>query len=156
MTRDKKHNLSRIFADAGKMPASDIASKHGISISYLRHIASKNKVSLAFAIKSQDRRPWKDDETKFLRDHAGLMTSTEIGLRLIRTSNSVKDKADALGISLMKHGERHHLSIHSDHDVELVRLLADEGLPASDIATKMDMSYRYVLSVLNFKTRKQG
>lgn len=51
------------------------------------------------------------------------------------------------------HGERNPNCKHSDHDVELVRQLADEGMPAVTIAAKMEIPYATVLKWTQYRSR---
>lgn len=50
-------------------------------------------------------------------------------------------------------GESHGRAKLTDHEVELVRTLWEEGMPASEIAVKMEISKKYVYELVNFKYR---
>ena len=50
-------------------------------------------------------------------------------------------------------GETHGRAKLSDHEIDLVRQLKEEGMPAAEIASKMEISKRYVYKVVNFERR---
>ncbi len=88
-------------------------------------------------------------------------------LRRISSTHTIKEAAKELGccettiskacrdykISFRKYGDKHHLCVHSDHDVELARSLRDEGLSIKDIAEKMEMAVGYVSRITNYIER---
>ncbi len=50
-------------------------------------------------------------------------------------------------------GETHGRAKLSDHEIDLVRQLKEEGMPAPEIAEKMEISKRYVYKLVNFERR---
>jgi len=50
-------------------------------------------------------------------------------------------------------GESHGRAKLSDHEIELVRQLKEEGMPAKEIAEKFEVSKRYVYKLANFERR---
>ncbi|HBN6266150.1 TPA: hypothetical protein L3N15_004131 [Vibrio parahaemolyticus] len=150
-----KYDLEAAFSEAGTRPAQDIADSYGIPINYLRHIASKRKVSLAFYIQVE-RIEWTKDEEAFLKKYATVLSAAELAKGLKRTENSIKDKARSLGISLRKSGVNHHLSRYSPDIVELCRRLHDDGHTVSAISRTLGMSYSYVSSIVNYWSRLDG
>lgn len=104
----------------------------------------------------QKRKAWREVDEVFLKANAKLMTAKELSKRLKRTILSVKSKAKKLGVSLQKHGEKHHFAKYSDSDVELCRQLEEAGLKPFEIAEKMELSYSYVQCILKYRIRMQG
>ncbi len=50
-------------------------------------------------------------------------------------------------------GETHGRAKLSDHEIDLVRQLKEEGMPAPEIAEKFEVSKRYVYKLVNFERR---
>ena len=50
-------------------------------------------------------------------------------------------------------GESHGRARLSDHEIDLVRQLKEEGMPAGEIAEKMEISRRYVYKLVNYERR---
>ncbi len=50
-------------------------------------------------------------------------------------------------------GETHGRAKLSDHEIDLVRQLKEEGMSASVIAEKMEITKRYVYKLVNFERR---
>lgn len=50
-------------------------------------------------------------------------------------------------------GETHGMAKLSDHEIDLVRQLKEEGMPAPEISEKMEISKRYVYKLVNFERR---
>ncbi len=50
-------------------------------------------------------------------------------------------------------GETHGRAKLSDHEIDLVRQLKEEGMPATEIAEKMEISKRYVYKLANYERR---
>ncbi len=50
-------------------------------------------------------------------------------------------------------GETHGRAKLSDHEIDLVRQLKEEGMPATEIAAKMEISKRYVYKLVNYERR---
>lgn len=53
-------------------------------------------------------------------------------------------------------GERHHKAKVPFSDIELMRQLHDEGVPAKEIAEKFEQKYFTVLQWLSYRTRING
>ncbi|EGQ7810305.1 hypothetical protein I6Y99_004346 [Vibrio parahaemolyticus] len=150
-----KYDLDSALKEAGTKPAQEIADSYNIPIGYLRHIASKRKVSLAFYLQVE-RIEWGKDEEAFLKKYATVLSAAELAKGLKRTENSIKDKARSLGISLRKNGVNHHLSKHSPDIVERCRRLHDDGHTVSAISRTLELPYSYVSSVVNYWSRLDG
>lgn len=50
-------------------------------------------------------------------------------------------------------GESHGRAKLTDHEIDLVRQLKEDGMSANDIAKKMEISKRYVYKLVNFERR---
>lgn len=50
-------------------------------------------------------------------------------------------------------GESHGRAKLTDHEIDLVRQLKEQGMPAAEIADKMEISKRYVYKLANFERR---
>jgi len=50
-------------------------------------------------------------------------------------------------------GETHGRAKLTDHEIDLVRQLKEEGMPATEIAAKMEISKRYVYKLVNYERR---
>lgn len=50
-------------------------------------------------------------------------------------------------------GESHGRAKLTDHEIDLIRKLKEEGMSAAAIAEKMEISKRYVYKVVNFERR---
>jgi DNA invertase Pin-like site-specific DNA recombinase len=50
-------------------------------------------------------------------------------------------------------GESHGRAKLSDHEIDLVRQLREEGMPAAEIAEKFEVSKRYVYKLANYERR---
>ncbi len=49
--------------------------------------------------------------------------------------------------------ESHGMAKLSDHEIDLVRQLKEEGMPAAAIAEKFEVSKRYVYKLVNYERR---
>lgn len=149
-------NIQAALKEAGSRPAKDIAQDYGISSGYLRSAASKRGISLAYNLVNVEKKPWGNEEKKFLKCNAQCMTAKEIGKHLNRTEVAIKSKAKQLGVTFQKYGEQHHLAKHGADDVELCRALEEEGLKPYQIAEKMELDYSYVQCILKYRIRRNG
>ncbi len=50
-------------------------------------------------------------------------------------------------------GETHGMARLSDHEIELIRQLKEQGMPAAEIAGKFEVSKRYVYKLVNYERR---
>jgi len=50
-------------------------------------------------------------------------------------------------------GETHGMAKLSDHEIDLVRQLKEQGMPAGEIAEKFEVSKRYVYKLVNYERR---
>lgn len=89
-----------------------------------------------------------------LRKHAATHTAQQIGKMLGRSRRSVLQKAGALKVSISRSGDRHYNVKHTDHEIELCRVLYDEGLTCRQIAEKMEISHSYVRKIVAHIVRK--
>lgn len=99
-------------------------------------------------------RPFTDDELQILRQHAASHTGQQIADMIGRSRRVVLNKLNAMGISAVKRGDRHYNVKHSDHDIELCRLLHQHGVSPGVIAEKMEMSRNYVYKIVNHIVRR--
>lgn len=83
----------------------------------------------------------------------GVISGVEIAKQLGRKVEHVYRKAYLMGVSLHVLGENSHAAIYPDHEIELCRQLADEGLKAPTIAKKMEMSRSFVHQVIKHERR---
>jgi len=93
-------------------------------------------------------------EVNLIRTLAATHTAQQIADMTGRNRRSIANKAAELRISMKKHGDNHYNMKHTDHDIELCRILYDEGLPIAEIAEKMEISKRYLTNILYFRKRK--
>ena len=99
-------------------------------------------------------RPFTDAELQILRQHAASHTGQQIADMIGRSRKVVLNKLNAMGINAVKRGDQHYNVKHSDHDIELCRLLHQEGVPPGVIAEKMEMSRNYVYKIVNHIVRR--
>lgn len=125
---------------------SDIALLLGRSYgSVISRARTKNLQSrVPFYTKSEDA---------YIRRFYGFKSSLEISNHLKRDPKSVMARAFKLGLKGRYLGGNHWSSVHSDHDIELMRQLHDDGLSMAEISRKMEINYSYLKSVLNYKNR---
>ncbi len=64
-----------------------------------------------------------------------------------------RTKAVQIGEFGKRVGETHGRAKLSDHEVDLVRQLKEEGMSAAVIAEKMEISRRYVYKLANYERR---
>lgn len=93
-------------------------------------------------------------EVRLIRKYATSHTAAQIGEMLGRSRGSVKSKVFRMGLHMMKCGGTHFNVKHTDHDIELCRVLYDEGLTCSQIAEKMETSPSYVRKIVAHIVRK--
>ncbi|MEC5337020.1 hypothetical protein VXE42_25915 [Klebsiella oxytoca] len=98
--------------------------------------------------KRKNYRFWEKNEIDFLKSNAGKMVCRDIAKHLSRSQQSVKGKAEYMGLSLVCIGEHSPTAIHSDEDVLLCRELRTAGMSLKLIAEKMEMSLGSVLSII--------
>lgn len=100
-------------------------------------------------------RLWHRSEDQVIRDYADVKSACELSAMLPgRTPGAVKRRAMLLKVSIRRNGERHHLAKYTDHEIELCRLLYDDGMTAILIAEKMEMPYSYVRKIVSHLVRK--
>lgn len=137
--------------NAGKMSADDIASLVNKTKRQVQAKAQKMGISLAF--KNAKPKPWTLNDERFIKRNAGLISGVEIAKSLGRKVEHVYRKAYLMELSLYVRGENSHAAIYPDHEIELCRQLADEGLKAPTIAKKMEMSRSFVHQVIKHERR---
>lgn len=101
---------------------------------------------------------WSEEETKFLIKNSHRMTAKEIAAAIDRSEVSVWSKARYLkktgrNIQLQKSGTNHHLTTHTNDDVELCRALNDNGLTYRTIAKKMEIPLGTVQEWCSYRSR---
>jgi len=133
---------------AGKYSTEEIAELMGLTKRAVQKLAEVHKISLKYKV-----RYWTDEEKKFIRKNAPLMTITEVAEKLGRTRPSVFNYASQNGIRFIKRGESHWRVTVSDEDVELCRQLHDAGLTIREIAEKMEIPATSVSGYTGYLTR---
>lgn len=84
----------------------------------------------------------------------GLRTATISKIKnRVRTLNARLSDIDK--ISLRRKGENYPHAKMSDHDVELIRQLADEGLSFRVIAEKMEVPLGTISAIVSYRTRRE-
>ncbi|EKO3597256.1 TPA: hypothetical protein ACGVAU_004259 [Vibrio vulnificus] len=147
-TEEEKRTLEK---SAGKMSADDIACLVGKTKKQVQAKAQRMGISLAF--KYAKPKPWTVSDERFIQRNAGVISGVEIAKQLGRKVEHVYRKAYLMGVSLHVLGENSHAAIYPDHEIELCRQLADEGLKAPTIAKKMEMSRSFVHQVIKHERR---
>lgn len=97
--------------------------------------------------------PYKKEEDRILYKYAGVKSAKEIGVLIGRNTQSVRERASRLNISLKRIGDNNPKTKHSDQDVELARCLSDEGLKPKVIAEKMEIKEDYLRKILSYSRR---
>lgn len=92
------------------------------------------------------------DDMRLIRNHK-TMTMQEVADLIGCTKNHVKGRAKKLGISFMKYGENHHSATTSNEDVELARLLREEGLTAKEVSEKLEISEGVIRNLTQYTYR---
>lgn len=64
-----------------------------------------------------------------------------------------KSKLVQIGEYGKRVGETHGRAKFTDHEIELIRQLKENGMSAVDIAAKMECSKRYVYKLANYERR---
>ncbi len=64
-----------------------------------------------------------------------------------------KPKTIQIGEYGKRVGETHGRAKLNDHEIELIRQLKEQGMPATEIAEKMEVSKRYVYKLVNYERR---
>lgn len=102
------------------------------------------------------RRDWTKEETATLREYAQTKTQAEIGVILGRSPQSIANRAVKMKINMMKKGENHYGAKLSNLQVEMIRVLNQEGFNAGEIhrACFSHVSMTAVQRVVFFKTRR--
>lgn len=96
-----------------------------------------------------------DDLDRYIRNHYSDMSTSDIAERLGKSIRTIQRRAKNMGlVNSYIFGENHHCSKLSDHDVELIRILHDEGLTFVELADKFEVSAYHVRDIVNFRYRK--
>lgn len=143
-------DLNFLRDKAGVMTLREIASSLNRTYASVRTMSTRISLQLR-----SNYKPWTTADLRELKDKAGKISANEIASSLGRSLHSVKGKASVLGISLLCIGERHHLSIYSDHDVSLCCALHDEGMAQTTIAEKMEIPVHGVHAFIHGKRLTQ-
>lgn len=147
-SQEEKRTLER---NAGRISAEDIANLVGKTKKQVQSKAQRMGISLAF--KNAKPKPWTLSDERFIQRNAGVISGVEIAKQLDRKVEHVYRKAYLMGVSLCVLGENSHAAIYPDHEIELCRQLAEEGLKAPTIAKKMEMSRSFVHQVIKHERR---
>ena len=147
-TADKVYLLHEL---AGTMAVSELAERIGCSTKQAQNKAQRLGVSLVYS--NRKHKCWTQDEERYLKRNAGVISGVEMAKQLGLHETQVRRKAVMLGISLRVRGDNHHSATFSNHDIELCRMLADEGVKPCVIAEKMEISSGYLSDVLKHKAR---
>lgn len=129
-----------------KMPVVDIATTLGRTPSAIW--SRLNLLGLS------RRQRYTCEDISYLRKFYGLKPLIEIANHLGREIRAVHQKAFKLGLGGRYFGGNHRCAVLSDHEVELVRQLHDEGLSNCVIADKMEVHQATVSHLVNFRCRR--
>jgi predicted DNA-binding protein (UPF0251 family) len=55
-----------------------------------------------------------------------------------------------------RYGQERHGAQLTNHEVELIRQLHEQGMPQKDVAAKFEKSRGYVSKIVNFRKRQRG
>ncbi len=65
----------------------------------------------------------------------------------------MKSKTIQIGEYGKRVGQTHGMAKLTDHEIDLVRQLREQGMPAKEIAEKFEVSKRYVYKLVNYERR---
>lgn len=99
-------------------------------------------------------RPYTEAEDQFIIENRHLLNLHQVGSILGRSAESISYRANQkLGISYVKIGEESPVCKLTNEDIELIRQLADLGLPYPEIAEKFEINRSTVSGICNFYQR---
>jgi len=94
------------------------------------------------------------DEDFYIRRYYGQKSLATMASHLSVSVTSLVDRATKkLNLKHRYSGENSNMAKLSDDDVELVRILFDEGLTCSEIAEKFEVSSSHVSDIVNYRSR---
>ena len=96
---------------------------------------------------------WTDADDRKLRQLAGTTSAAAIGQVLGRGESAIYKRAQRIGVSLLRVGERRAGAKYSDELIERVRDLHDSGVGPTEISRRLGMNFHTVSSVVQFKHR---
>ncbi|MFV8407253.1 helix-turn-helix domain-containing protein [Vibrio harveyi] len=144
-TDERNKQLTQMYLDG--LPISEIARSLGRSYAAVRVQLLKLPVS------PRRRVNFTHPEVSYIRRYYGVKTVESIAIHLGRTPKSIMAKAFSLGLGGRYFGSNHHFSKLSDHDVDLIRELHDEGLSIHSIARKMEVHPRAISNIVKYRCR---
>ena len=96
---------------------------------------------------------WKSSDLTKLRKLSKTHTMQQVADIIGCDKTNVIGKAKREGISFGKYGENHHSATTSNEDVELARLLREEGLSAKEVSDKLEISVGVIRNLTQYTYR---
>ncbi len=96
---------------------------------------------------------WTPSDLTKLRKLSKTHTMQQVADIIGCDKTNVIGKAKREGISFRKYGERHHSATTSNEDVELARLLREEGLSAKEVSEKLGISVGVIRNLTQYTYR---
>ncbi|EOJ4662874.1 TPA: hypothetical protein JWH76_004748 [Escherichia coli] len=93
------------------------------------------------------------EEDRFIRFYAGKKSVGEIASLLGRSYLGIQDYCFRHKILMHRYSDFHYLTKLTEHDVDLIRSLREEGLTLREIALKFDVSLGHVRDICVFNKR---
>lgn len=146
-TDERNEQLTQMYLDG--LPVADIAQSLGRSVGAIR------VQLLKLPVPPRRRIDFTRSEESYIRRYYGIKSVCSIAAYLRRDPSSIMSKASKLGLGRRYFGSNHHCSKLSDHEVELVRQLYDEGLSINAIAHKMEVQWRAIDQIVNYRCRRE-
>ncbi len=110
-----------IIINARRLTSEEI----GVLIGRTKFSVRKRAERLGVSINKNP--PYTLDDDEIIEKYSKTKSSDEIGKILGRTGAAIRKRAFDVGITLIKHGQYHHRAVHSNEDMDLVRLLIVDG-----------------------------
>ena len=145
-TNECNQELIKMYLDG--LPIAEIARSLGRSYGAVR------VQLLKLPVPPRRRVNFTHPEVSYIRRYYGVKTVESIASHLGRTPKSIMAKAWSLGLGGRYFGSNHHQSKLSDHEVDLIRELHDEGLSIRSIANKMEVDRRAISQIVEYRCRR--
>jgi predicted DNA-binding protein (UPF0251 family) len=135
----------------GTMPVAEVANAVGMHLVTLLSACSRYGWSYSFVRKAPSRLT--DDQKLFIQKNARIISVLEMAEKLDIPPQRIRSWASYKNISLRRPSRD---SVHAhipDEDIELMRLLHDEGISCAEIARKFEISHGYCWQVCTYLKR---
>ncbi|HFD9221819.1 TPA: AsnC family protein [Salmonella enterica] len=103
-------------------------------------IRARARLFIQSGILPPKRNPFTPEQDSFIRANRHRMTFSEVAAYLGRREDTVSHRAQHMKVRYRKTGDFHRSTKYPDSDVELIRLLRDDGLKFPVIAEKFEIS----------------